>query len=722
MTPIVVTQLDNILNPKSLAIIGASGDPLKLSNWITVNALKSGFQGRIYLVNPRTKTIDGVATYPRLHDIPGSVDVAAIMVPAAAVAEVLKECIEKHVKGAIVFSAGFKEVGEAGQKREQEILTLAREGGLRIIGPNCMGVYSAASNLNLTALSVKKGGVALLSQSGGYGLEIAATAMLEGIAFSKFVSTGDKADLQDHEYLEYLAQDPATKVIVLYLESVEQGRAFFETARRITRDKPIFAIKIGRSAAGQAAAQSHTGALAGEDVVYDAAFRQAGIIRAGDIEELFDYLRAYLTQPLPKGNRVGILVGSGGIGVAAADKCAELGLEVPPLSPQNQDLLRGVLPAFASFRNPVDFTGSGAENFFGNWSAVRDIFTDPNIDSWFFSFPGSGFSGIEGIVKSYEPLMAALEGLPPAEVFGRADAPMVAAGNERDTTIKPLLERLFGLLFYPTPERAIRALAMLHRYRQFREARRAAMTPLRIKTDASACEKIIANALRSKRTVLTEVESKQLLSAYQIPTVEAQLAHTRQEALGAAAKSGYPVALKVVSPQILHKSDAGGVRLNLETPDQVAAAYQEILRNAKAYKPDAFVLGVSVQRMAPAGIEVIVGTKRDPQFGPLILFGIGGILVELFKDTSLRLIPVDGAEAEQMMQEIKLHQVLAGYRQCKPVDKNALASILLRVSALAEHHPAIKEMDLNPVFAYPSGAVVVDARILLEPTASGRSE
>jgi acetyltransferase len=709
----IIDQLDPILKPRTVAIIGASGNPLKLNNWITVSAINSNFKGRIYLVNPYVKEIQGVKTFSSIDDVPEDIDLAAIMVPAGIVPDVMNDCVKKKVKGVVIFSAGYKEIGKKGIEREEEINELARKGNFRIVGPNCMGIYSSAVNLNLTALSAKKGDVAFVSQSGGYGLEIFATAMRNGINFSKFISTGDKADLKDHEYLEYLYYDHDTKVIVLYLEGIEKGREFYNVARIVTKKKPIFAIKIGRSEVGRVAAQSHTGALAGEEEVYNAVFKQAGIIRAYDIEELFDYLRAYLTQPLPKGNRVGILVGSGGVGVAAADKCAELGLMVPALSKENQEILKSILPEFASFRNPVDFTGSGAENLFGNWGDVREIFNDKNIDSWFFSFPGSGFSGIKDIVKSYEPIIEGLQGLTRAEIFGRDDAPFVAAGNEKDETVKPLLEKILGLLFYPTPERAIRAIAALNNYREFLDECKLDEKPFELKKDSCVVDEIISNLLRENRMNLTEIESKHILSICQIPTTDIFLSKNPYEAVKYAKKIGFPVVLKIVSPEITHKSDAGGVKPNIENEKQVIESYNKIIENAKRYNPNALILGVAVQKMVSQGIEVIVGIKRDPQFGPVLMFGVGGILVELLNDFSLRLIPINKKEAERMIKEIKLHKLLDGYRSFKAVDKNALISILMKVSAIAQQFPSIEEMDLNPVFLYPDGAVVVDARIIL---------
>ena len=664
----IIDQLNPIFKPNSVAIIGASGNPLKLSNWITTSALNSSFNGKIFLINPKTNEINGVKTYSNILQIKENIDLAAIMVPAEVVPNTLEDCVKKGVKGAIIFSAGFKEIGEKGKKREKEILKIARRGNIRIIGPNCMGVYSSSQNLNLTALSVRKGNVAFVSQSGGYGLEIFSTAMHNDIRFSKFISTGDKADLQDYEYLEYLYNDPDTKIIVLYLEGVEKGRQFYDIAKKITRKKPIFAIKIGRSKVGKVAAQSHTGAIAGEEEVYNAAFKQSGIIRAYDVEELFDYIRAYISQPLPKGNRVGILVGSGGVGIAAADKCAELGLEVPQLDAKNQEILKMILPEFASYKNPVDFTGSGAESLFGNWGEVREIFTDPNIDSWFFSFPGSGFSGIKEIVKSYEPLMQSLEGLTKKEIFGRDDAPFVAAGNLDDDTIKPLLEKLLKLLYYPTPERAIRAIAALNKYREFLEEKKATLEKTHFEIDPKPAEKIIKDALDENRTILTEIESKQLLSLYEIPTAVSQLAKNKKEAVKHSKKIGYPVVLKIVSPEITHKSDTGCVKLDLKDEKQVISAFDEIISNVKKYNSKATIFGISVQHMLPQGVEVIIGMKKDPQFGPVIIFGLGGILVELIKDISMRLIPINNVDAKKMIDEIKLHKLLEGFRQYKPVD------------------------------------------------------
>jgi len=665
----IIDQLNPIFKPKSVAIIGASGNKLKLSNWITTSALNSSFQGKIFLINPKTNEISGVKTYSNIIDVKEDIDLAAIMVPADLVPNTIEDCVKKGVKGVIIFSAGFKEIGEKGKKREKEILNIARKGNIRIVGPNCMGVYSSTKNLNLTALSVKKGDVAFVSQSGGYGLEIFATAMLNDICFSKFISTGDKADLQDYEYLEYLYNDPDTKIIVLYLEGVEKGREFFDIAKKITRKKPIFAIKIGRSKVGGIAAQSHTGAIAGEEEVYDAAFKQAGIIRAYDIEELFDYLRAYITQPLPKGNKVGILVGSGGVGVAAADKCAELGLEVPSFNVKNQEILKSILPEFASYKNPVDFTGSGAESLFANWADVREIFSDSNIDSWFFSFPGSGFSKIKEIVKSYEPLIQSLEGLTKEEIFGRGDAPFLAAGNLKDETIKPLLEKLLKLLFYPTPERAIRTLASLNKYREFLDEKESYKEEIKFKIDTKIGEKIIDNALNENRTILTEIESKQLLSLYEIPTTISYLAKNKEEVVKYSKKIGYPVTLKIVSPDIIHKSDVECVKIDLKDEKQIILAFDEIINNAKNFNSRASIFGVSVQQMEKQGVEIIIGMKKDLQFGPIIIFGLGGIFVELIKDVSMRLIPINNFDAKKMIDEIKFHKLLEGYRQYKPVDK-----------------------------------------------------
>nr|MDO8081039.1 CoA-binding protein [Candidatus Freyarchaeota archaeon] len=460
-------QLTPLFKPNSVAIIGASATPMKFPTWITSTALKSNFKGQTYLVNPKTKEIQGVKTYNSILDTPQNVDLAAIIVPADVVPSVMEECVEKSVKAAIIFSSGFREIGEKGIKREQEVLRIAKKGNIRIVGPNCMGIYSSEANLCLSLISFdQKGEVAFITQSGGYGIEISSSAMAKGINFSKFISVGDKIDIQDYEYLEYLYNDPDTKAIMMYIEGIEKGRQFLNTAKKITPKKPIFAIKIGRTKEGSIAASSHTGALAGHDAIYDAVFKQTGIIRAYDVEELFDYLKAYLTQPLPKGNRVGLLVGSGGVGCAATDKCAELSLQVPEISEQNKQMLKAILPEFASVRNPVDFTASGAQSLFTNTEVLKKLFTDPNIDSWFFGgFTSSSIAGIANIIEQFKPV---IEKISSKDLLGEVKAPLVGSMDEKDI-VKPIMERLFGAIFYPTPERAIRALSALHRYGKYLE-------------------------------------------------------------------------------------------------------------------------------------------------------------------------------------------------------------------------------------------------------------
>lgn len=463
----IVNQLTPLFKPDSVAIIGASATPMKFPTWITSTALKSNFTGKIYLINPKTKEIQGQKTYPSVLDVPEKVDLAAIIVPADVVSSVMEECVKKGVKAAIIFSSGFKEIGQKGMEREEAVLKVAKKGNIRIVGPNCMGVYSSEVNLCLSLLSFKeKGEVAFITQSGGYGIEISASAMNKGIKFSKFISVGDKCDIQDYEYLEYLYQDADTKAIMMYIEGIEKGREFFESVKRVTRKKPIFVIKIGRTKEGKIAASSHTGALAGEDAIYDAVFKQTGIIRAYDIEELFDYLKAYLTQPLPRGNRVGILVGSGGVGCAATDKCIELGLQVPQISDENKERLSAILPEFASVKNPVDFTASGAQGIFTNTEVLKKLFADPNIDAWFFGgFTSSSIAEIRDIVEQFRPVIDKINS---KDLMGEVNIPLVGSMDENDI-VRPIMEKMFGAIFYPTPERAIRALSALYRYGKYLE-------------------------------------------------------------------------------------------------------------------------------------------------------------------------------------------------------------------------------------------------------------
>lgn len=466
----IINQLTPLFKPNSVAIIGASGTPMKFPTWVTSTALKSNFTGQIYLVNPRTKEIQGKKTYPSILDVPENVDLAAIIVPAEVIPNVIEECVEKGVGVAIIFSSGFREIGEKGIKREEEVLRIARKGNIRLVGPNCMGIYSSAVNLSLSIISFeRKGEIAFITQSGGYGIEISSSAMAQGMNFSKFISIGDKIDIQDYEYLEYLYHDPDTKAIMMYIEGIEKGREFLNTAKKVTQKKPIFVIKIGRTKEGSIAASSHTGALVGDDAIYDAVFKQTGIIRAYDVEELFDYLKAYLTQPLPKGNRVGLLVGSGGVGCAATDKCVELGLQVPEISEENKEMLKAILPEFASVRNPVDFTASGAQGIFTNTEVLKKLFADPNIDTWFFGgFTSSSIAEIRDIIEQFRPV---IEKLNSKELLGEVNTPLVGSMDEKDI-VKPIVEKMFGAIFYPTPERAIRAISALYKYGKFLEKRK----------------------------------------------------------------------------------------------------------------------------------------------------------------------------------------------------------------------------------------------------------
>ncbi|GAB4307695.1 MAG: acetate--CoA ligase [Promethearchaeota archaeon] len=709
-------HFESLFNPKSIAVIGASDDPLKFGNWVTMTVVNSGFRGPAYLVNPRAKKIEGRQVWPSVLDVPGDVELAGIIVSSQLVPEVMEQCVEKGVRAAIVFSSGFGEVGEEGERLQGEVLRVAKRGGIRLVGPNCMGIYSSSSKMNMTILSVKgeheRGEVAFITQSGGYGMEIFGTMMGKGVHFSKFISTGDKADLKDWEFLEYLRDDPDTRAILLYLEGIQEGRKFFEVARQTTPDKPIFAIKVGRTEVGGRAAASHTGALAGEDRVYDAAFKQAGVIRAYDVEELFDYVKAYTTQKVPKGKRVGMLVGSGGLGCAAVDKCVELGLEVPQLDGKNQEAMREILPGFASVANPVDFTGSGAMHMFMNVDVLERMFRTAGMDAWFFGFTGTGISGLDDIIHSFQPLIDSMDA---DEVVGGLDVSLVGCIGEGDRFIRPLLEKMFGATFFPTPERAIRALHALYRYGRVRESGAAVEVPPEFDdVDLGAFEALLAVARSEGRDVLTEVESKRLVAAFGIPVVETKLAASADGAVGAASQIGYPVALKVSSPDVAHKSDVGGVALGLKTPEEVREAFDQVVGSVDSRVPGARIEGVAVQAMAGPGVEVIVGTKVDPQFGPTVLFGVGGVLVEVLGDVALRLAPISRRDAREMVDEIKGAKLLDGFRGVEPVDKGAVLDVLLRASSLAVRLPQVKEVDLNPVVVMGHGALVVDARVVLQ--------
>jgi len=695
-------MLDAFFHPQSVAVIGASRDPEKLGYAVLANLKEGGYPGRLYPVNPKADEILGLKAYPSVLDIPDPVDLAVVVIPYRFVPAVLEQCGQKGVRAVVVISAGFREAGREGLERERELVEIARKYHLRLIGPNCLGVIDTGTPLNATfaAGMPPAGPIAFMSQSGALGTAVLDMALAGRIGFSKFVSLGNKADVSEIDLLEAWGDDPASRVILIYVEGLPDGQRFIQVARKVTRHKPVVAIKSGVTKSGSRAVSSHTGSLAGSEAAYKAAFRQAGVIRATSMEALFDYARAFAYQPLLKGDRIGIVTNAGGPGILATDALEHAGLEIPRLARETVGALEAHLPGAASAANPVDVLGDALADRYEH--AIRLVLADPNVDGLIVIVTPQAMTEIERT----------------AHVVGRmareTDKPVLGCfmGEARiEAGIEVL--RQYGVPNYPFPERAAAALAAMSAYRRERER------PI---FEAQPCEVCIPpvrelfDRVRAEgRVSIGDAEAREVLEAYGFPVPKSRLAKTSDEAIEVAEEIGYPVVLKVASPDILHKTDVGGVKLNLSTPDDVRDAFDLIVYRAGRYVPGARIWGCLVQQMVSGGREVLVGMSRDPQFGPLVAFGLGGIYVEALKDVAFRVAPFSRQEAEEMIREIRAYPLLEGIRGEPPADHEAMVDALLRVSQLVTDFPEIVELDINPLMVFDEGrgAMAIDMRLVL---------
>jgi acetyl coenzyme A synthetase (ADP forming)-like protein len=701
-------RLDAIFRPASVAVIGASNREGSVGNAIFRNILFGGYTGTLYPVNPKQASVAGVRAYATVMDIPGEVELALVIVPAAAVPEVLEQCGQKGVRGTVVVSAGFKEIGPDGAALERRAVEVARRYGMPLVGPNCLGVINTEPDVQLNASFArqmpKRGNIAFVSQSGALCAGILDYARGRDIGFSKFISFGNKADVTELDLLRYLADDDDTDVILMYLETLADGRAFIELAREITGElahrKPILAIKSGRTLQGAAAARSHTGALAGSDAVYDAIFAQAGILRAETVEELFDFAVGFSRQPLPKGNRFAIVTNAGGPGIMATDAAIRYGLELAKLRPETLESLKAKLPPTANLFNPVDVVGDATSQRYR--VAVEAVLADAGVDGLLVLLTPQSMTDIEAIAQTVGEL-APRYGKPVlASFLGHVD---VSAGVQ-------ILAR-HGVPNYEFPENAARALAAMYRYTQWLSRPRT--TERRFEVDAAKVRELFARVRAEGRTFLPEAEALAVLEAYGFPMLAHGVAKTPEEAAALLEKIGGPVAMKIVSPDVVHKVDVGGVLLNVSTAEEARVGFEKITNGVKQKLPGARLLGVEVQQMSPKGIEVILGLSRDPVFGHLIMFGLGGTYVEVLQDVSFRLVPIRELGAYNMIRSIRAAKVFEGFRGQPPPDIDAIAECLERLSQLAVDFPEIEELDINPliVHAKGEGAHVADVRIVL---------
>ena len=696
--------LDGFFKPSAVTVIGASREEGKVGFSIVDNLLKAGFPGPIYPVNPKATEILGLKCFPDLTQVPDAPDLAVLVIPPKACIPTLEACVARGIRLAVVISAGFKEVGGEGAEIEKALRTRVRELGIRVIGPNCLGIIDTKSRLNATfaAGMPPVGEIAFFSQSGALCTAILDWAIGNDVGFSKFISLGNKADTSEVDFIEALGADPETRVIIGYIEGVENGQRFMEVARAASKIKPLIIVKSGGTAAGARAASSHTGTLAGSEKAFSAAFRQSGVIRAESIEELFNYARAFATQPLPKGPRLCIVTNAGGPGIIAADAVERSYAKMATLQPETVERLRKALPPTAALYNPVDVIGDAKEDRYQ--AALEAVAADP---------------GVDGVLALTTP-QAMTENDKFAEVVGQTAKQtgktfFTAFMGEVSVAKARVILRNLGIPQYPYPEPAVRTFEAMVRYREWQEYAPAQAREFSV--DKGRVALMILEARRAGRTTLGEREAREVIAAYGLRLPQNVLARTVDEAVAAAQKMGFPVALKIVSPDILHKTDVGGVRLNLQDADAVAAGFGAIDTSVRRFFPNAAIQGIAVQEMVAGGKEVILGMTRDPSFGPLLMFGLGGIYVEVLNDVAFRVAPIGPDEAESMIREIRSFPLLRGVRGEKPSDLTAIVDALCRLSQLCVDFPEILEMDVNPLLVKPEGegAVAIDARLGLAP-------
>jgi acetyl coenzyme A synthetase (ADP forming)-like protein len=702
-----VSAMRTFLSPRSVAVVGASRDRSSIGGQLFHNLLAEEFNGPVYPVNPKAEVVHGVPAYPSIEKVPGPVDVAFIVVPAAFVLQVARECGEKGVRGLVVISSGFAEVGGDGPVRQRELVEICRAYGMRIIGPNCMGIVNTDPEvrLNGTFASIfpPPGRVGFLSQSGALGLAVMQHAAELGLGLSSFVSVGNKADISGNDLVAYWGEDERTDVILLYLESFGNPRRFARLAREVGRRKPIVAVKSGRSAAGARAAASHTGALlAASDVTVDALFRQAGVIRTDTLEQMFDVAELLANQPAPKGDRVAIVTNAGGLGILCADTCDANGLKVPPLSEATKAKLREFLPPEASVENPVDMIASASDEDYGR--AIRTVADDPDVDVMIVIYIPPQVEKAAAIVRAIGEAVR--------DVGGRIPVATTLMGG---TAVRAEL-RADGMRIpsFSFPEQAAIAVASAAAYGRWR-TRPEGTVPRFEDVRRDEAYAVIAGALGRGGGWLRAEELEELLGCYGLPVARSARAATPEEAGAAAARLGAPVALKALGPDIVHKTDVGAVRLELNGQEEVTAGATEMARRIR--EAGLTLEGFLVQEMVTGGVEMLVGVAQDPLFGPVVACSAGGTAAELLRDVSVRIAPITDLDASEIVRSLKTFPLLDGYRGAPKADVAALEEVILRVSAMVDAHPSIAEMDCNPVMVLPQGAVIVDARVRVQEPA-----
>jgi acetyl coenzyme A synthetase (ADP forming)-like protein len=698
------TSLNNLLRPKSVAIVGASAQPGKIGYTVIENLLKGGYQGKIYPINPTASEILNLPVFPNISAVPDKIDLAVITVPVKLACQVVEECGQKGIKALSVITSGFSEVGR--QDLEQEMLDIARRYGMCILGPNIVGTLSNSDKLNASFAPFLPfpGKATLITQSGALLIAMDAITYTRKVGFDKMISIGNMADIDFADLITWLDTDDNTSCICLYIEGFKDGRKFIEASRNTK--KPIVALKAGVSAHGAAAAASHTGSLAGAVKVYGAAFQQAGVVQASDLNNLFDRTLVLSLQPPLRKENLLIITNGGGVGVLATDAGERYGIPLKFAPEDVQTELKKHMPEYGSAKNPVDLTGMAGNDWY--YKSVKFAFAHPWTDGLIVLYCETA------ITNPVEIAQAVKKAIDDSGVKDRPVVVSMVGGTRCDEAMQWLVEN--GIPAYPTPDQAMNSMAALREYHNIRLMNAGAEESCGPKSSRIARE-IIGKARADGRSSLTEIEAKKMFAAYGLPVAETNLSRSEDEAVELAKKTGFPIVMKVVSPDIIHKSDAGGVKVNIKDEAGIRSAYQTIMKNSQAYKPNADIRGIAVQEMAPLGTEVIVGSINDPTFGPTIMFGLGGIFVEVLKDVTFRVAPVNKELVRQMINEIHSVAILAGARGESPRDRAALEDLLCRYASMVyDLCDEVAETDANPVLVYEEGAglKVVDARVILK--------
>jgi acetyl coenzyme A synthetase (ADP forming)-like protein len=691
-----------LFEPESIAVVGASTDERKIGHILLNNLISSGFKGKLYPINPKVPEIKGLKAYPSMTAIPGSLELAIVCVPNTAVPAIMEEAGAKGVKAVIVITAGFKELGKEGALLERQVGDIAKKYGMRVLGPNCMGIMNPHSRMNATFTNIHpmSGSIGVASQSGAVCSSLLDWSTRTRVGFSKFVSVGNKVDIDEADLLGYLKDDPATKVIGMYVEGANRGKEFMRQAYEASKVKPVIVLKSGRTSSGSKAASSHTGALSGSDKVYDAAFQQSNVIRVHTIDELFDYFQVFANMPVPQGDGLAIVTNAGGHGVMAADACSDYGLSLASFEKETIDKLRSYLPEAANVYNPVDVLGDATAARYE--FALKTVMDDPNVSCVAVLLAPLDTVDIKAVAQHL------------ASFAGKVQKPVVGAfvgGSKANVGIELLHEA--NIPCYDSPDKAIRSLGAMVRYRRMRDAA-ADPRPVVLDGDQEKVREIIRSVRAGGRTSLSESEGKDILRAYGVKVPVEVTCRTAEEAAAAAAKIGFPVVMKIDSPDIAHKSDVGGVMVGVASEEAARMSFELMMSKVKAHVPNARLNGVTVCQMVK-GREVLIGMTRDEQFGPVITFGLGGVFVEIMKDVTQRIAPLTEHNVDTMIRSIKSYPILTGARGGKAADISSLKEAIFRISQVTIDFPEISELEVNPVMVGDEGkgAYAVDALVVL---------